>query len=214
MTAMNKAMSGEMSQAAPDLKGGDGNDTKSILLVGVGGQGTILASKILTIGLMEAGFDVKMSEIHGMSPRGGSVSSHVRSGRKECSPVIEKGTADMIVAFEKMEALRYLDYLKEDGILVTNSEEIPSMSVITGQEAYPNDVLEELAKSCRNRVVKAAAMAAELGNPKTANIILLGTIIKSMGLEGIDWDKILEGNIKPQFVEINKKAIKVGMQAV
>ena len=114
MTAMNKAMSGEMSQAAPDLKGGDGTDTKSILLVGVGGQGTILASKILTIGLMEAGFDVKMSEIHGMSQRGGSVSSHVRYGRKVCSPVIEKGTADMIVAFEKMEALRYLDYLKKN----------------------------------------------------------------------------------------------------
>jgi indolepyruvate ferredoxin oxidoreductase beta subunit len=120
----------------------------------------------------------------------------------------------MIVAFEKMEALRYLDYLKVDGILVTNNEEIPSMSVITGQETYPPDVLQELEKGCRNRVVDAAAMAASLGNPKTANILLLGTIIKTMGLEGIDWDRILEENIKPQFVEINKKAIRVGMQAV
>jgi indolepyruvate ferredoxin oxidoreductase beta subunit len=214
MTAMNKAMSYEMSYAVPDMGDNGVNDTKSILLVGVGGQGTILASKILTIGLMEAGYDVKMSEIHGMSQRGGSVSSHVRYGGKVCSPVIEKGTADMIVAFEKMEALRYLDYLKADGTLVTNNEEIPSMSVITGQETYPPDVLQELEKGCRNRVVDAAAMAAGLGNPKTANIILLGTIIKTMGLEGIDWDRILEENIKPQFVEINKKAIRVGMQAV
>ena len=188
--------------------------TKSILLVGVGGQGTILASKILTIGLMEAGYDVKMSEIHGMSQRGGSVSSHVRYGDKVCSPVIEKGTADMIVSFEKMEALRYLEYLREGGILVTNNEEIPSMSVITGQETYPDDILDELEKHCTNRVINAGQMAQDLGNAKTANIILLGTIIKAMGLEGIDWDHILEENIKPKFVEINKKAIRVGMQAV
>ena len=120
--------------------------TKSILLVGVGGQGTILASKILTLGLMEAGYDVKMSEIHGMSQRGGSVSSQVRYGDNVASPVIEKGTADMIVAFEKMEALRYLDYLKEDGVLIINDEEIDSMSVITGKEDYPSDVLEEIEK--------------------------------------------------------------------
>ena len=109
--------------------------TKSILLVGVGGQGTILASKILTLGLMEAGYDVKMSEIHGMSQRGGSVSSQVRYGERVYSPVIEKGAADIVVAFEKMEALRALDYLKEDGVLVVNDVEIPSMSVIVGDEA-------------------------------------------------------------------------------
>ena len=120
--------------------------TKSILLVGVGGQGTILASKILTTGLMEAGYDVKMSEIHGMSQRGGSVSSQVRYGEKVMSPVIEKGKADIIVSFEKMEALRALDYLKPDGVLVVNNEEIPSMSVITGEEEYPEDVLEEIQK--------------------------------------------------------------------
>ena len=105
--------------------------TKSILLVGVGGQGTILASKILTTGLMESGYYVKMSEIHGISQRGGSVSSQVRYGEKVMSPVIEKGKADIIVSFEKMEALRALDYLKPDGVLVVNNEEIPSMSVIT-----------------------------------------------------------------------------------
>ena len=187
---------------------------KSILLVGVGGQGTILASKILTLGLMEAGYDVKMSEIHGMSQRGGSVSSQVRYGEKVYSPVVEKGAADIVVAFEKMEALRALDYLKEDGVLVVNDVEIPSMSVIVGDEDYPADVLEEIGKHVKEKVVDATKLATELGNEKAANIILLGTIIKSMGLEEINWDAILEANIKPKFVELNKKALKVGMEAV
>ncbi len=188
--------------------------TKSILLVGVGGQGTILASKILTLGLMEAGYDVKMSEIHGMSQRGGSVSSQVRYGDRVMSPVIEKGKADIIVSFEKMEALRSLDYLKPDGVLVVNNEEIPSMSVITGEEDYPEDVLDEIKAHVEARVVDATRMAAELGNEKAANMILLGTIIKSMGLEHIHWEKILEDNIKPRFLELNKKALKAGMEAV
>ena len=187
---------------------------KSILLVGVGGQGTILASKILTLGLMEAGYDVKMSEIHGMSQRGGSVSSQVRYGEKVYSPVVEKGAADIVVAFEKMEALRALDYLKEDGVLVVNDVEIPSMSVIVGDEDYPADVLDEIGKHVKEKVVNATKLATELGNEKAANIILLGTIIKYMGLEDINWDAILEANIKPKFVELNKKALKVGMEAV
>ena len=187
---------------------------KSILLVGVGGQGTILASKILTLGLMEAGYDVKMSEIHGMSQRGGSVSSQVRYGEKVYSPVVEKGAAEIVVAFEKMEALRALDYLKEDGVLVVNDVEIPSMSVIVGDEDYPADVLDEIGKHVKEKVVNATKLATELGNEKAANIILLGTIIKSMGLEDINWDAILEANIKPKFVELNKKALKVGMEAV
>ncbi|MDO5134946.1 MAG: indolepyruvate oxidoreductase subunit beta [Eubacteriales bacterium] len=188
--------------------------TKSILLVGVGGQGTILASKILTNGLMEAGYDVKMSEIHGMSQRGGSVSSQVRYGEAVMSPVIEKGKADIIVSFEKMEALRALDYLKEGGTLVVNNQEIPSMSVITGDEKYPDDVLGEIGRHVTPKVVDATSLARELGNEKAANIILLGTIIKAMGLESIHWDAILEANIKPAFVELNKKALKVGMEAV
>ena len=190
------------------------SEVKNILLVGVGGQGTILASKILTNGLMEAGYDVKMSEIHGMSQRGGSVSSQVRYGEKVMSPVIEKGKADIVVSFEKMEALRALDYLKEDGVLVINNEEIPSMSVITGEEDYPDDVLEEIEKHARAKVVDATRLAGELGNEKAANMILLGTIIKSMGLEHINWEEILQANIKPQFLELNKKALKVGMDAV
>ncbi len=188
--------------------------TKSILLVGVGGQGTILASKILTIGLMEAGYDVKMSEIHGMSQRGGSVSSQVRYGDAVYSPVIEKGQADIVVAFEKMEALRNMDYLKPEGTLVVNNEEIPSMSVIVGDEDYPDDVLDEISSHVKAKVLDATKLARDLGNEKAANIILLGTIIKSMGLDSIDWDSILEANIKAKFVELNKKALKVGMDAV
>ena len=189
--------------------------TKSILLVGVGGQGTILASKILTTGLMEAGYDVKMSEIHGMSQRGGSVSSQVRYGEKVYSPVIEKGAADIVVAFEKMEALRSLDHLKEGGTLVVNNEEIPSQSVVIGDEEYPTDVLEEIQKQLKDmKVVDATGMARELGNEKAANMVLLGTIIHAMDLEDIHWDAILEDNIKPKFLELNKKAIQMGMGAV
>lgn len=188
--------------------------TKSILLVGVGGQGTILASKILTTGLMEAGYDVKMSEIHGMSQRGGSVSSQVRYGEKVMSPVIEKGKADIIVSFEKMEALRALDYLKPDGVLVVNNEEIPSMSVITGEEEYPEDVLEEIQKHVKAKVIDATRLAGEFGNEKAANMILLGTIIRAMGLEHIHWEQILEANIKSQFLEFNKKALKKGISLI
>ncbi len=189
--------------------------TKSILLVGVGGQGTILASNILTTGLLEAGYDVKMSEIHGMSQRGGSVSSQVRYGDDVQSPVIEKGGADMLISFEKMEALRNLEFLKPEGTVVVNDEEIPSMSVITGDEDYPEDVIETMEKTgVKMKVIPAAKLAEDLGNSKVANIILLGTIIKNMGLTDIKWDAILEKKMKPQFVELNKKALKVGMDAV
>lgn len=188
--------------------------TKSILLVGVGGQGTILASKILTTGLMEAGYDVKMSEIHGMSQRGGSVSSQVRYGEKVESPVIGRGNADMIVSFEKMEALRNLEYLKPEGKLVVNDVEIPSMSVITGDEEYPEGILEEIQSHAATKVVKATEIAENLGNEKAANMVLLGTIIKSMGLEGIDWNTIIKDNVKPRFVELNCKALQAGMEAV
>jgi len=188
--------------------------TKSILLVGVGGQGTILASKILTTGLMEAGYDVKMSEIHGMSQRGGSVTSQIRYGESVCSPVIEAGGADMVVAFEKMEALRSLPFLKADGNVVVNNTEIYSVPVITGEEEYPDNVLELIQERVPARVVDAAALAGELGNPRVANIILLGTIIRIMGLESIDWEQIIRNTVKPQFVEINLKALQTGMNAV
>ena len=184
---------------------------KSILLVGVGGQGTILASKLLTLGLMEAGYDVKMSEIHGMSQRGGSVSSQVRYGDKVESPVIELGGADILVSFEKMEALRWLKYLKKDGKVVVNDFEINSMPILSGRVDYPTEILEELSSKVHTTVIDAAKQATELGNPKVMNVILLGTTIKAMGLEDIDWEKIIRDNVKPQFVELNLKAIEVGM---
>lgn len=189
--------------------------TKNILLVGVGGQGTILASKLLTLGLMEEGYDVKMSEIHGMSQRGGSVSSQVRYGEKVWSPVIEKGSADMIVSFEKMEALRWLEYLKKDGKVVVNNHEMMPMPVIMGKANYSPDIIKEMQDNCKDvTVVNATEEAVKLGNGKVMNIILLGTIIKAMGLEDIDWNKIVRENVKPAFVEDNLKAIQVGMSLV
>lgn len=189
--------------------------TKNILLVGVGGQGTILASKLLTLGLMEEGYDVKMSEIHGMSQRGGSVSSQVRYGEKVWSPVIEKGSADMIVSFEKMEALRWLEYLKKDGKVVVNNHEMMPMPVIMGKADYSPDIIKEMQDNCKDvTVVNATEEAVNLGNGKVMNIILLGTIIKAMGLEDINWNKIVSENVKPAFVEDNLKAIQVGMSLV
>ncbi|MBV7274496.1 indolepyruvate oxidoreductase subunit beta [Clostridium sp. PL3] len=187
---------------------------KSILLVGVGGQGTILASKLLTTGLMEAGYDVKMSEIHGMSQRGGSVSSQVRYGDKVQSPVIEIGGADILVSFEKMEALRWLEYLKKDGKVVVNDFQIDSMPILAGKADYPTEIIEKLSAKVKTVAIDAQKHAEELGNSKVANVILLGAIIKSMELEKIDWEKIIRDNVKPKFVELNLKALETGMNLV
>lgn len=184
--------------------------TKSILLVGVGGQGTILASKLLTLGLMEAGYDVKMSEIHGMSQRGGSVSSQVRYGEKVYSSVIEKGGADILVSFEKMEAMRWIGHLKPGGKIVVNDHAIHSMVTISGKVPYPEGIIEELKEKAETLVVNASEMAEDLGNNKVTNVILLGALVKSMGLEDIDWDKIIEENVKPRFVDLNKLAFETG----
>ncbi|GAA0091704.1 indolepyruvate oxidoreductase subunit beta [Paraclostridium bifermentans] len=188
--------------------------TKSVLLVGVGGQGTILASKLLTIGLMESGYDVRMSEIHGMSQRGGSVSSQVRYGDKVYSPVIEKGGADILVSFEKMEALRWLDYLKDNGKIIVNDYQINSMPILNGKAEYKgNEISEELLR-VGAKLIDASKSAIELGNPKTMNIILLGSLVKSMNLEHIDWNQIISDNVKKEFVDINIEAFKVGMNLV
>ena len=190
--------------------------TKNIVLAGVGGQGTILAAKMLTLGLMEAGYDVKMSEIHGMSQRGGDVVSQVRYSKdKVFSPVIEKGTADILIAFEEMEALRNLDYLKAEGSVVVNTECIPSMTVLTGAENYSEDVLNEIKKTIPNcTTLDATGMAGELGNPKAANVVLLGSLIKSMELTDIDWEKIIRGNVKEKFVDLNLEALNKGIDAI
>lgn len=186
----------------------------SILLVGVGGQGTILASKLLITGLMEAGYDVKMSEIHGMSQRGGSVSSQVRYGKDVQSPVIELGGADILVSFEKMEALRWLEYLKVDGKVLVNNYEIGPIGVLAGKAEYSPDIIEEISSKVETRLVDAAKMARELGNSRVMNVILLGATIKSMKLEDINWEKIIQENVKKEFVDINIKALKQGMALV
>ena len=189
--------------------------TKNILLTGVGGQGTILAAKMLTIGLMEAGYDVKMSEIHGMSQRGGSVTSQVRYSKETVySPVIEKGTADIIVSFEKMEALRNLEYLRpEGGTVVINNVEIPSMTVLTGAEKYTQGIEEYIREKAGKVIaIDATAKAKELGSAKAANVILLGTLVKSMGLTDIDWDEIVRKTVKAKFIDLNLAAIKTGME--
>ena len=189
--------------------------TKSIMLVGVGGQGTILASKLLTIGLMEAGYDVKMSEIHGMSQRGGSVSSQVRYSKDQVySPVIEIGGADMIVSFEKVEALRYLKYLKEGGTKVANNYKMESVATITGKAEYKVEEVDKKLKELNAKVINAADKATELGNAKVMNIILLGTVIKGMHLEDIDWEQIIRDNVKEKFVDINIRALHEGMALV
>jgi len=188
--------------------------TKNIILVGVGGQGTILASKLLTLGLMEAGYDVKMSEIHGMSQRGGSVSSQVRYGSDVQSPVIEVGGADILVSFEKMEALRWLEYLKIDGKVIVNDYLINPIFVSMGKSDYPSGIIEEIKSKVPTLAINASDEAIKLGNPKVMNIIILGTIIGIMKLEDIDWTRIIKENVKPAFIDINIKALEVGIALV
>lgn len=186
------------------------NEVKNIVLVGVGGQGTILASKILTEGLVEAGYEVKMSEIHGMSQRGGNVSTQIRYGKKVFSPIVGKGEADVIVAFEKMEALRWAEYLRPEGKMVINDFEIPSVPILMGKAEYPQGILEELAGKISILVIKAAEIAEQLGNSKTMNIVLLGALVKAMNVEGVDWEKAIDKNVKKGFKEINLKAFEAG----
>jgi indolepyruvate ferredoxin oxidoreductase beta subunit len=187
---------------------------KSIKLVGVGGQGTILATTLLSAALVDAGFDVKMSEIHGMSQRGGSVSSEIRYGEKVYSPVISKGEVDVLVAFEQMEAARTIDYMKPDGVLIVNDHKINSMVTLNGKIKYPENILEELHKTVKTYTVKATEMAIELGNTKVMNVIMLGAVVKAMNLEHLDFEKAIRENVKKQFIEINLQAFKLGLEQV
>ena len=187
------------------------NEVKNILLVGVGGQGTILASEILTRGLLSYGYDVKMSEIHGMSQRGGSVSTQVRYGDKVNSPTIGKGNADILVSFEEMEAYRWLPYVKKSGVVVLNDYKIESSPMLIGKASYPKGLKEEIKSKVKTELIEAAKIANELGNSKTMNVVLLGALIKEMGLEDIDWEKIIAETVKAKFIDINKEAFKRGL---
>jgi indolepyruvate ferredoxin oxidoreductase beta subunit len=191
------------------------SEIKSILFVGVGGQGTILASKLLTEGLMKHGYDVKMSEVHGMAQRGGSVTTQVRYGEKVYSPLIEVGKADVIVAFEKSEAARWLPYLKKDGYLVVNDYEIHPVTVLIGEEKYPENVNERLKEVVKNTIIiDAANISEQLGNIKAQNVVLLGALIKALKLENIDWNEIIASLVPAKAVDLNKEALKKGMEVL
>ena len=186
--------------------------TNNIVLAGVGGQGTVLATKILAEGLAGIGYDVKMSEIHGMSQRGGSVSAHIRYGEKVYSPSIEEGGADVVLAFEKAEALRGAWYLKRGGVLITDSREVYPLPVLTGAVRYPEGILEELKAKVKNVIVmNAYERAAALGNPKAQNMLLLGCLVSLLGLEKADWKGIIERNVPQKASGINKKAFEEGL---
>ena len=190
-------------------------NTKSALLVGVGGQGAILTAKVLVNGLMKAGYDVKMSEVHGMSQRGGSVSTQVHWGEKVNSPVIGKGAADIIVSFEKMEAVRYSDYLKSDGIVVVNDYEMASSSIAAGLAEYPEGCIEELRKHFTTYSLNAAAIAESLGSSKCMNIVLFGSMVKALGMESIaDWEEVIRETVPQKFAELNVNAYRAGLLAV
>ncbi len=189
--------------------------TTNILLTGVGGQGTILTTKILSEGLVKLGFDVKMSEIHGMSQRGGTVNTQLKFGSKVYAPNIGEGEADLIVAFEKVEALRALPYLKKGGRIIMDDREIYSMPVLTGQQEYPHDADEVLKKAVGNvTVIPASRIAAELGSIRSQNICLLGALVAALDLGGIDWEKLVESSVPPKTAEVNVKAFRAGYELV
>lgn len=190
------------------------SDVKNIMLCGVGGQGTILASKVLSTCLVDSGYDVKMSEIHGMSQRGGSVTTQVRYGTKVNAPIIGRGSADILVSFEAMEALRYLNHIKPDGYVVVNDYKIPSSTILSGLEEYPEDVIEIVKAKAKTTVIDAEKVALSLGDSKVMNIVLLGSLVKLMNLEDLDWKSAIEKSVKPNFIDINIKALIEGMNAV
>ncbi|UQZ89748.1 indolepyruvate oxidoreductase subunit beta [Deltaproteobacteria bacterium Smac51] len=187
--------------------------TTSILLVGVGGQGAILTSKILSAGLISRGYDLKMSEIHGMSQRGGSVTTQIKFGDKVYAPNIGLAEADFLVSFEIVEALRALPYLKPGGSLVTDDHEIYSMPVSAGFATYPQGVAEELKRLVpETTVVPAGTMAAELGNIRVQNIVLLGALVKVMGLTDIDWPALVAEYVPAKARDLNLKAFDAGLK--
>lgn len=188
-------------------------ETRSILIVGVGGQGTILTSKILSTGLLAGGYDVKMSEVHGMAQRGGAVSTQVRFGSRVASPIIGRGMADVIVAFEKMEAMRWFEYLSKDGRLIVNDFMIRSAPILSGKMDYPEGINTFLTEKADTKFIDASGIATQLGNIKAANMVMFGALIKELGIDEINWEEHMESLIKPRFAALNKKAFKRGFEA-
>ena len=189
-------------------------ETRNIMIVGVGGQGSVLASKLLGHLLLEEGYDVKVSEVHGMSQRGGSVVTYVRYGDRVASPVIDEGEADFIVSFELLEAARWLPYLKKDGRIVTNIQQIDPMPVVIGAAQYPEHLTEKLtASGALVDAMDCVALAEEAGTVKAVNLVLLGRLSHYFDISEEAWMKAIEACVPARFLDINKKAFELGKRA-
>jgi indolepyruvate ferredoxin oxidoreductase beta subunit len=189
-------------------------ETKSIMIVGVGGQGSLLASRLLGDVLLAQGYDVKVSEVHGMSQRGGSVVTYVKYGDKVYSPVIEKGEADAVISFELLEAARCLPYLKKGGHLITSTQQIDPMPVITGAAEYPSDLVGKLRAAGAELVaVDALSLAEQAGTAKASNVVLMGVLAARMDYPMELWQKAIEQCVPAKFLELNKKAFELGLNA-
>ncbi|MDE6016523.1 MAG: indolepyruvate oxidoreductase subunit beta [Acetatifactor sp.] len=187
------------------------NTTKNIMIVGVGGQGSLLASKLLGYLLLQEGYDVKVSEVHGMSQRGGSVVTYVRFGEKVYSPIIDKGQADFIVSFEKLEAARYLEYLKPDGRIVVNTQEIDPMPVVTGAASYPEDLIGKMERlGLSVDAMDCLSLAESAGSSKAVNIVLMGRLSKYFDIPMEKWLNAIEECVPSKFLELNRKAFYLG----
>lgn len=188
--------------------------TKNIMIVGVGGQGTLLASKLLGRMLLGKGYDVKVSEVHGMSQRGGSVVTYVRYGEKVYSPIIDKGQADVILSFELLEAARWTEYLKPGGRVITNTQQVNPMPVITGAAAYPKSLEEKMRTAGIDLdAVDALRLAEQAGSAKAVNIVLMGRLSKWFDFTEDEWMDAIEKSVPPKFLEMNKKAFQLGREA-
>ncbi len=183
---------------------------KNIMIVGVGGQGTLLTSRILGNLAIHTGFDVKLSEVHGMAQRGGSVVTFVRYGEQVAEPIVEEGCADVLIAFERLEALRYLHFLKKDGVVIVNDWRIDPITVVTGTAQYPEDILDTLRAARKTIAVKATEKSIEMGAPKAFNVVVLGAAARYVGFEKEDWLKVIEQTVPPKTVEVNRMAFEEG----
>jgi indolepyruvate ferredoxin oxidoreductase beta subunit len=183
----------------------------NVLIVGVGGQGIILASDVLGRAAARHGYDVKKNEIHGMAQRGGSVSSHIRFGKTVSSPIIKMGEADVLLSFEQIETLRYFSYLSEKGKVIVNDQKILPPAVFTGKQEYPADVIGKIKEKVPDAVVvDGAAVASEIGNPRVANVIFLGILSKYLDIPAESYEEVLKESLKPKLVDINLKAFHQG----
>lgn len=184
--------------------------TKNIMIVGVGGQGTLLASRILGNAVISEGYDVKLSEVHGMSQRGGSVVTYVKYGDKVYSPIIDEGEADIILAFELLEAYRALPYLKKGGKIIVNNQKIDPMPVITGAAEYPADIEKKLSEKADAAIVDALSFAKEAGTIKAINVVLIGVLAKSTDIPYEKWVETIKNSVPPKFLDVNLKAFEMG----